>query len=356
MSKVGILTLGLRCNYGGILQAAALYNFLKDENFDPVLIRKYPIKKGWRNIVVSCLERIPLQNIKGYRLNYLKYLNNINFFNQYISNQTNIMFHKYEIENYLQSSNINSLIVGSDQVWRYNYINDGEYDTYFLNFNLNKKINKIAYAASFGIDKWEISSENLNIHNYLSDFSAISVRENSAKVICEKDFKISDVEIVLDPTLLVDISFYLNMIKNTIVKESQLITYILDKNQEKEDLINREKLKYNSYFDLLNDESIISIEHWVSSFYNADFIITDSFHGMVFSILFNKQFIVILNQERGTDRFNSLCEILDLKDRLLKTGTKIPEDLKEIDYDSINHKLFELRKESREFLLNSLKK
>lgn len=358
MKNIAILTLGLRHNYGGILQAAALYNFLKKEGYSPILLRKYPIQKGWKALLIKVFSRLPFQNFKGLRVDYLKYKNNIDFFDFYMPNQTSIMTYKSQIENYINSNEIDVVVVGSDQVWRYKYINDTEYDTYFLNFNLNKKIKKISYAASFGVNAWEAPIENQNIEKYLSDFTAISVRESSGQEICKKDFSKNDVELVLDPTLLIERSFYLEMIKRgkSDGKNYDCITYILDNSSKKNELVKQLNsiYKHKRTSNLMSKGSMLSVEDWVASFEAANFVITDSFHGMVFSIIFNKDFLVIINKDRGADRFYSLCKILGLESRLVTPESEDLDRIEPIDYSKVNETLNQLRVKSKQFLINSI--
>lgn len=357
MKNIALLTLGLRHNYGGILQAAALYHFLENENFNPILLRKYPVR-NWKTISINIFERIPFQNFKGFRKDYIKYKNNISFFNKYMPIQSPIMYEKNEIEKYIDNNSIHSIVVGSDQVWRYSYINDSQYDTYFLNFNTKKDFKKVSYAASFGINQWEEPQEVKNVQTYLSKFSAISVRESSGVEICKNDFKQNVVSLVLDPTLLVDRSFYLNMLKDNKLTGHRYdcITYILDKNQEKSKLIEdiHYDYKHKDKFDLLNIKNTLTIPEWVACFESTNFVVTDSFHGMVFSIIFNKQFIVIVNDNRGKDRFTSLCKLLDLEDRILDSNeSKIP-NLEPINYSNVNKKIMKLKIFSKKFLLEAL--
>ncbi|WP_216936993.1 MULTISPECIES: polysaccharide pyruvyl transferase family protein [unclassified Acinetobacter] len=356
MKNIAILTLGLRHNYGGILQATALYNFLKSEGYNPILLRKYPIQKKWKAILIKILERLPFQNFKGVRNSYIKYNNNIHFFDEYMPNQTEIMTYKSQIEEFLNRNEIDTVIVGSDQVWRYAYINDTEYDTYFLNFNLNRRIKKISYAASFGVDTWKAPIENNNIKKYLSDFNAVSVRESSGQEICKKDFGRDNAELVLDPTLLIEQSFYSDMIKNKSQESYDCITYILDENAEKNELVRKINIEcqHKSVFNLLEKNSTYSVQDWVSSFKMTNFVITDSFHGMVFSIIFNKQFVVLINKDRGADRFFSLCHLLGLEDRLFDPTQGGTFNAKTINYSDINERLASLRKSSKKFLLNAL--
>lgn len=358
MMKVGILTLGLKDNYGGILQAIALYSFLEKNEYRPVLIRKYPIEKPIKMIIKNILKFIPYQNVKGLRISNLKYNQNLEFWSHYISRQTPIFTRKEQIENYINENDLSALVVGSDQVWRYTYINDSEYDTYFLNFKLRKELKKISYAASFGINEWERPECSMEVSSLLEKFSSISVREKSGIEICSNSFSIKNVCQVLDPTLLIGSTFFKDMIKLENQKISDCVTYVLDKNYKKKEIIDSINKKYNNQNnkDLLTNTSMLSVPQWVENFNNTKMVITDSFHGMVFSILFEKEFFVIINKDRGSDRFISLCEKLDLLDRLLDSDTVEANlmNLKPLNYIEINKKLSEMRETSSKFLLNAL--
>lgn len=358
MTKIGILTLGLKDNYGGILQAIALYCFLKENGYQAVLIRKYPIENPIKGMIRKVLETLPFQNVRGIRVSNIKYNQNLRFWSQYIDCQTPILTHKKDIENYINKNDISSIVVGSDQVWRYTYINDSEYDTYFLNLQLDKKIKKISYAASFGIDTWEKPEFSTEITSFLKKFNYISVREKSGIQICYNNFNISNVNQVLDPTLLIGPSFFKYMIKDEKSEINDCITYVLDNSGQKQKIINfiNEKYDNKKNKDLLTDSSTISVPQWVMNFNTAKMIITDSFHGMVFSILFEKQFFVIVNKDRGSDRFFSLCEKLDLLDRLIDSELMDINlmSIKPLNYNEINKKLSDLRKISSDFLLNAL--
>lgn len=98
------------------------------------------------------------------------------------------------------------------------------------------------------------------------------------------------------------------------------------------------------------------IENWIKSFTEADFIVTDSFHGTVFSIIFNKPFISIVNKERGASRFESLLKQLDLMNRMVNVGSEISDDLiyDKIDYELVNKKLIDLKRKSINYLNEAL--
>lgn len=356
MNKIGILTLGLKDNYGGILQTVALYSFLEKNGFQPKLIRKYPIQKKWKLLATKFFEVLPFQNYKNIRLSNIKFKKNTNFLNTNMPNQSGVFNYKFEIENYINNEEINSLIVGSDQVWRYAYINDSEYDTYFLNLNLSNKVKKIAYAASFGVSYWEAPEKINEIKKYLADFDAVSVREQSGLDICINDFMYKNPKLVLDPTLLVNKDLYDNFIFDNDKYHKDCVTYILDQSVQKEKVVNNifKKLNVKTSNNLYDQSSYYSIEEWVTYIAKSNFVVTDSFHGMVFSIIFNKQFIVLLNEERGVDRFYSLCNQLGLTNRLIKANSDFSMDFNVIDYKEVNLKLEQLKKDSFDFIISAL--
>ena len=97
-----------------------------------------------------------------------------------------------------------------------------------------------------------------------------------------------------------------------------------------------------------------SVEKWLRGFYDAKFVITDSFHACVFSIIFHKQFVVVGNKERGMSRFESLLEMFGLEDRLVNIGDDI-SSLSKIDYVAVDKIYDTLKEESKSFLFNALK-
>ncbi len=104
-----------------------------------------------------------------------------------------------------------------------------------------------------------------------------------------------------------------------------------------------------------NSKETYSVPEWLASFANADFVITDSFHGMVFSIIFEKEFVVIGNSKRGIDRFISLLSLLKLENRLIFDLKDLEKkDLKPIDYSRVNIVLDNEKKKSKDFLLGAL--
>lgn len=361
--KIAILTQPLHINFGGTLQAFALQKTLISMGYEVETLNYQWKKISDFKKLLSALKHKILSNRQVYpffekELEVLK-SEHIRFIGSNI-NYSPILYSVEEVKKYFDSKNFDTIVVGSDQVWRVAY--SPRIETFFLDFLSNKKgIKKIAYSASFGIDEWQFDTQKtLAIKSLLHQFNAVSVRENSGVNLCQQYLDIK-VKHTLDPTLLLEAKEYLQLL-GSIEKESdnagKIFVYVLDENKYKEKIINTISKKldkgvfYNqpakhakeSYF-VKNLEPYIypSIEGWIKSFCDADFIITDSFHGTVFSIIFNKPFICILNKERGASRFESLLGTLGLMDRMIDENTLITHDLFEnrIDYNKVNSLLDE---------------
>ncbi|MDM1450400.1 polysaccharide pyruvyl transferase family protein [Myroides odoratimimus] len=361
--KVGILTMPIKENYGGIIQAAALYFFLKEKNFEPYIIMKKYDESKVKRALRYLLSHNLFYKLYDYKALTQREKQNLfleEFISDFFSNVTQV---SYDKEEYLDSiKGLEAIIVGSDQVWRYNYIGSN-YPYYFLDY-LPSNITKIAYAASFGTGKWEGDSASiLHIRQLLKTFKGISVRENSGIDLCLRTFEFDKALHVLDPTFLPNVDFYNDLIDvKKITKKVGFFSYVLDKSGYIDEIlsfIEEEIGATRCVIELTNYGCDVkpSIEEWLYHFREADFIVTDSFHGMVFSIIFNKQFVCVGNSSRGLDRFYSLLELLNLEDRLVSTfNVKVIRELldNKIDYIDVNEKLSELKDLSKSFLLQNL--
>ena len=344
--RIGILTLPLHTNYGGILQAYALQTVLERMGHEVKVINRninYELPLWKKPFVYS--KRI-IKNILGYKTpifyeqKLIKELpiirqNTDRFIQQYI--------HTLNVNNYtdLKEGDFDAIVVGSDQVWRQKYFGK-IYDAY-LQFAKDWNIKRIAYAASFGTDEWEYTGRQTSIcENLIKKFSAVSVREDSGIDLCKKYLDV-DSQHLLDPTMLLEKEDYIRLFENsgTPPNSGTLMCYILDETPEKELLINRvarEKglipFRVNSKVENckspLEERIQPPVEQWLRGFYDAEFIVTDSFHACVFSIIFNKQFIAILNRERGESRFRSLLKLFYLDNRIIE----LPQQLDKLTVDS----------------------
>ena len=266
-------------------------------------------------------------------------------------------------------------VVGSDQVWRPRY--NAFLTSMFLDFAKEEKAKRIAYAASFGTDQWEYSPEMTAICAPLAQkFDFVSVREDSGVRLC-KDYLGVDAVHVLDPTLLLKKEDYISLI--TAEQEPQssgtLFNYILDPDADKTAFINKvAKEKGLQAFQVLpkcqtetrtkedvknriEDCIFPGVTTWLRAFMDAEMTIVDSFHGMVFSIIFNKPFWVIGNAHRGMSRFTSLLKVFHLEERLLDANQLHKVDInRPIDWASVNAILQQKRNECINLLLTELSK
>lgn len=374
--RIGILTLPLHTNYGGILQAYALQTILERMGHKVVVFDKPP---HWSLPIL----KLPYFFSKRLLLKYVLH-KPIKIFEEQYLNETYPVISQYTrlfIDKYIhrlligkfQSINredLDAIIVGSDQVWRLRYFTWG-YGTYienaYLQFARNWNILRIAYAASFGTDVWEYSSrQTRHCGKLLQRFNAVSVREKSGVRLCQEYLNVNNVQHVLDPTMLLESKDYVRLFQLADAPQSKgtLLNYILDESEEKKQLIkkiasqkNLIPFRVNSKVEDLNaplkERIQPSVEEWLRGFYDAEFVVTDSFHACVFSILFKKPFIVYGNKERGLSRFKSLLSQFGLEDRLV-INCNDNKILGEIDYDRVYQKLGEMRTKSMNFIEESM--
>ena len=375
--KIAIMTQPLGRNYGGMMQAYALQKVLRDMGHEVVTIDHYASPRS----AVYNLARLGfrlLKKVTGER----KLPVNIEKHYSYIFKDTQAFVDKHivqseyidndkDLKSHFAKNNYDAVIVGSDQTWRPMY--SPNIYNYYLDFlEHDTKIKKIAYASSFGVDIWEYSVEETRRCAELAKlFNAISVREQSGVDLCEEYLGV-DSECFLDPTLLLDKEDYLALIGDK-YKGSQsegVFTYFLDTNEEKESAaellakqLNTFTFKSQAKLVLSNQTSsdfsnykMPPVENWLASFANAEFVLTDSFHGMVFSIVFEKPFLVIGNNERGLSRFESLLSSFDLTNRLkADSGVMILETIdKEISWQDVSLKLMSFRSSSNFFLASKV--
>lgn len=355
--KIAIMTQPLGENYGGIMQAWALQQVLKSEGHEVVTIDRRADEKGFFYHLARLGYR-SLQKALGKRkapINLEKYLSKIfehtNAFVVQNLSMSEPLDSTEKLKAHFDRENYDVVIVGSDQTWRPMY--SPNIGNFFLDFLQDKTIKRIAYASSFGVDEWEFTEEQTKYCAPLAqNFDAVSVREDSGIDLC-KNFLGVDATHVQDPTLLLERSDYESLFEGKgIPKRSGICTYILDdlfwKRQVLENAqkilslpcyTNNSVLKDFSKFTPLQCEAykLPCVESWIQGFADADFIITDSFHGTVFSIIFNKPFVSLINPGRGVSRFYSLLKKMDLSNRMLCDFDQ--ERIIDLLNDSLDYKL-----------------
>lgn len=368
--RIGILTLPLHVNYGGILQAYALQTVLERMGHDVHIIerKKKPLRiPNWRKPL--CYGKRILKNLAGhnvpvfYEKKYYKdqsilMRNTSVFINTYLKVE---LFDEF---NDIKENDFDAIVVGSDQVWRSIFFRDVE--NAYLKFTKGWKIKRISYAASFGTEIWEYSKKKTKeCKQLLVKFDAVSVREESAINLCQKYLGVK-AQHVMDPTMLLQMKDYSTLFleKNTPVSEGNLMVYLLDMTDEKNrivDFIAKETgLQPFRTNNNVNDMTVPAeqriqppLECWLRGFYDANFIMTDSFHACVFSILFKKQFVVCGNEKRGMSRLLSLLKMFGIEDRFVSTFEDC-KHLNEIDYDTVYEKLERYKAESMAFINKAL--
>jgi polysaccharide pyruvyl transferase WcaK-like protein len=244
-----------------------------------------------------------------------------------------------------------------------------------LEFTKGMGIKRISYAASFGKDDLSEYGDKLIKKSaaLAKKFDAISVREDSGVDICNEYWGVKAQQHV-DPTLLLEKNDYLKLIHEdiNILKKSdgQISTYVLDSDKNKDEIIDKvcSHLKLKS-FDIMppkpmtkkelrsnpNKYALPHVTQWLKSFKDADFVITDSFHGTVFSIIFNKPFIAIGNKERGLTRFSSLLRLFKLEDRLVSNSNGALSIVNSpINWREVNDVKFREKKRGIKYLIDNL--
>lgn len=383
--KIGILTQPLHANYGGLLQNYALQQLLKRAGHEVETIdwfypsvnslreRLYRIKRYVLSIFNP--EKYPKLRYKITEEERTVIQRNTNHFISSYINHTEKVRSEDGFVTKAKVGNYDAYVVGSDQCWRPMY--NTFLPSMFLDFAKNQDVKRIAYAASFGTDQWEFSPMQTEICAPLvRQFDFVSVREDSGIKLCKEHLGVDAIH-VLDPTLLLTKEDYICLIEAEKEPKAQgtLFNYILDPDAVKSAFIYKvAKEKRLTTFQVLpkcqeetrtkqdvknriEDCVFPGVTTWLRAFMDAEMAIVDSFHGMVFSILFNKPFWVIGNAKRGMSRFTSLLKVFHLEDRLLDANHLQDVDIDHpIDWTSVNSILQQKRNECINLLLTELSK
>ena len=226
-------------------------------------------------------------------------------------------------------------------------------------------VKRIAYGVSFGTDKWEMDySLTKECSSLAKIFDVVTVREESGIELCKNYLGVDSTQ-VIDPTMLLDKEDYMQLVNEEHEPESpgNLFYYILDPTGDTKELINEVadrtmlipfkvmpniQSKFLTHEDLsqnINDFVFPTVTSWLRAFADAEMVIVDSFHGMIFSIIFNKPFWVLGNNFRGNARFESLLRHFGLEDRMITYSNMSSVDwYKPIEWERVN----ELRKKEKE--------
>ena len=357
--KIALLNLPVDNNYGGNLQRYALMKVLQDMGHDVTHInfRVSYSPSRLRQLVryskrmVSWIMGKPVDFFYEKHMRVIqqegeRYINE--FYEKYIRH-TKIVYDISDIK-HLNWDNYDVALVGSDQVWRYDMaqITIG-IDNFFFKF-LDDRIKKIAYSVSLGnYDESDIPLYQ-NLKDDYTRFSAVSFREEHAlEYVSKIGWEKPEAEITLDPTLLLTPEDYIKNLKLSKHVSAFVFCYILDKNEMVQKIIKNILSECGTHERIvecgLKPNECVSIEEWLENIINSSIVITDSYHGVAFSILFNKKFFFLGNKRRGNARIDSLFRMLDLN---------YDNQGFVSDFETSNRKIIELREKSINFLRNAI--
>ena len=364
MKRVGIITIHFGVNYGSALQSYALSNFMVDKGYEVELINYIPERYSTSSRNRKIIDKYgALKGLVRVLLNYPSRIIYDGIFNNFLKMYTPLS-KKYRSLEELQdlSNKYDAVIAGSDQIWNSDY-NGGFNPAYFLAF-VDDNVMKVAYAASSG--KMSFSdTEKAQMASHLRKFNAISVRESQMISLME-ELHVSDARLVLDPVLLADEKIWNKISTVTDSTDKYLFIYLLDGDVQETVDIAVEIAKLRSLrtvmisfghvwsHDKRVDEYLIrkSPIEFLNLIRNADFVVTNSFHGMAFSLEFNRQFIAF-KRKAYNSRLDSLSRLVGVEDRLVTVAemdTNRIKSLGSIDYSIVNAKIRDFRKNSESFL------
>lgn len=343
--KIGILTFHWATNYGAVLQAFALQTVFTQMGHDVEIINYMP--KQYDDNLWTFLRYRKFMHYQSYKYNVAKEVKISSFREQNLITTSERYYREKDLSEATRKYDV--LISGSDQVMNPSFLVAGEKGgstAYFLGFQTNCK--KIAYAVSFGCTSYP-TALTLKVQKLLSTFHAISTREATGKSIVEL-VEIKNSIVVPDPTILLIGKDYQKFVTQN--PNDEYFVYILRHEEYK---LNHLKSSTSNKIKFSTNESI---ENWLSNIYNSKAIITNSFHCVVFSLLFHKNFMVVLNTKENVgmnDRFYTLLGKCGLLDRIT-TYDECSETLltREIDWEKVDFGLEELRKIGKHFLESNI--
>lgn len=348
MKKIGILTFHDEPNYGAFLQTYALSEAVKNLGY-AVEIIDLRIKETYKfNFIVKLLS--PIIRYFLFETARKKYLN-----------RSKRIY--YTSEDLMRNPpNCDIYILGSDQVWNKDITGDLKY-SYFFDF-LPEAKPRFAYASSFGMNDWDFNNEEtVVIKSLLQKFSAVALRESTAIRLAKENCDVEST-LVVDPTLL--LSDYSKLTGKIMQKDNSVVCFKFTKGDDFYEFLKTFK-KNNKYnvsvlaktmpVNGLNNIALPTIKKWIKSIAQSDMVITDSYHALIFSIIYRKQFIVLPANIKNFNRLSELLTDLDLSSRIFYSYEEVLENDRwktKIDYKKVNKLLMEKVEDSLSFLRREL--
>ena len=376
-----ITTLPLHLNYGGILQAYALQRVVRDLGFRPVTDTSspLPLRRRLRRRLWIVRRRVrmslPARLDWGWRAAREATAPQRVFITTHIKTRSFLELAYTRRGKSRLARRFRTFVVGSDQVWRAAYADIPAQFLDVIEFADGDQPRRISFAASFGVDDIAEYSDvdRARAAELIQRFDAISVRETSGVRICREEFGMR-AERHVDPTMLLTADHYRELVSRSPIAPSpaagRLLVYRLDANEhvrriERElgerlglsalELLPPGPPSYREYAANPAGYTMPSIEQWLACFASADFVVTDSYHGCVFSILFNRPFVVYANVKRGASRFDTLLEIFGLRHHFVSSASAgIDDRVFAPDWTAVNRVLDAERARALSYLTANL--
>jgi polysaccharide pyruvyl transferase len=346
--KIGILTFHDEPNYGAFLQTYGLSEWLIKNDYEVEII-DLRIKEDFQfSFFVKLFKPI------------IRYFIFEKARKKHFNRTKRVYFTSNDLENDLPDCD--KYILGSDQVWNKDITGKQKF-AYFFNFLPDSKP-RFSFASSFGMDKWDFNSNETEvIRKLLNKFSAVGVREKSAIELCKKNCNIEST-LVVDPTLL--LSDYSKLTGKLQSRKNRVVCFKFTKGSDFYEFLHKFKKMNNYNISILNKTlpirglnniALPTIKKWIKSIAESEIVITDSYHALIFSIIYKKQFIVLPANKKNFTRLAELLKNLGLNDRIFYSYDEVLQNDRwknKIDYDDVYELLSKRIVDSELYLKNEL--
>lgn len=347
--KIALITYHYSCNNGAVMQTYALCRYLKENGHEVSLIDIRQDESEKQPLLVKIVKFF----IFGYRIRKIV--------KKYYPTLTNRYLTIDELKK--DPPKADCYIVGSDQVWN-PAISKEQMLAYFLDFG-GDDVKRVSYASSFGVSEWPLKDPEIikKVQSLLARFNHIAVRENQGREICKNTFGL-DAQVVLDPTFL---NYDYKEFNEEVKLSNDFVCYKLNRTEDfwqyvknVGDIIGSKPLLLNYNYPKGGFVYCFppSLRTWMRKLAGAKFILTDSFHGIAFSIINRKQFVVILNDDGKNSRLIDLMNAMGLQERVFNKVEDMLENrswLKPIDYSVLEPVIRKQIEQSRAYLKEALK-
>lgn len=345
MKKIGIITVYYTENVGSVLQAMALKDFLVQIGYEVYFIST---KNKYSAHSLKYLLKSVLKALRMH-IDYKQCISRYLYFENYIKQTFSVVNYKS-----ISTIGIDKLIIGSDTVWDINSKYFCKSKDLFFGIKMNANLPIISYAVSMGNSNFDSPKQLSYVSKALNRFKAIGVRDNFTKQNI-KNIVNKTISLNCDPTLLFDTKYYQKYC--FLIQDRYILLYLFedisegfkDKLKQFAALNNLKLICLGKYIDGCDLWIQSTVENFISYFNSAEHVVTNTFHGSVFSILFNKNFIAL---DYNKMKVKEILANFGLLNRLTKDDVELLKT--EINFDIVNHIMIQQREESKGFLIHAI--